>query len=439
MAADHGGPPPNTASCPTISSGIGLTTGPPNSSVPCPQGSEESGSRRSRAAEGDLETDTHAGDVDGAPKRHKDSEAVPIDAEVTPPQDNAPFQGTPPPPTMPPTLPHSTSHITGQCFSNLRDLFLQVDHSPQPKGPVPWSQWSGLLDITRALTETLTLQEATMLEQAARLQALEALVCTPLPAQAASVPSSSPPSFPPALVPSPVPPPPAQTPTLARPSGQTPTPPPRASYADHLRASLARETNPVAKANLARQALAHRPMPRRLIPAETPLTETFQERVAGVRTVWVRGLNNRCSYSAMREVVHAFCPSLRPKDGQYALLFIGYAGPLTEFVVSTPAAAETLSAAFVTEFGPRSVLTGHRPELPLRSDCHSDAIACTAASDAYIRRMTKAIQGTNNLLLATYLHRRVPSLASSVSAALGLRARGSSGTSSAGPRATVGG
>jgi hypothetical protein len=238
-------------------------------------------------------------------------------------------------------------------------------------------------------------------------------------------------------VPPMAPPIPGTDPVAMRPPSQTALPAGKPSYADQLRASAAMEDNPTKRALLAKKALGHRPMPKRLLPAETPLTDTFQERVASARTVWVRGLNNRCSYSDMREIVHAFCPSLRPQGGQSDLLFIGYAGPLTEFVVSTPAAAEALTTAFTAAFGARSVLPGHRPVLPLRADCRNDPNACQAASDAYVRRMARAIQGTNNLLVGTYLHRRVPSLASAVSVALGLRARGPSGTSSAGTRAAV--
>jgi len=200
----------------------------------------------------------------------------------------------------------------------------------------------------------------------------------------------------------------------------------RPTYADRLRADLATATDPADRARLAGRILRARSIASRLLPIQTPLRSGFQERFDAVRTVWVRGVA-RQPYSGVRALLRDFCPDLLPES----LLAVGFAGPLTEFVVTTPEAAAALTRAFGS-----SVLSSHQPELPLRSELRSDPQSVQAAQQAYVARMARAIRGTNNLLLATYLQRRVPALASAIGTAVGLRSRPSSVTPPSGPRAT---
>jgi hypothetical protein len=188
------------------------------------------------------------------------------------------------------------------------------------------------------------------------------------------------------------------------------------TYAATLRSNL--ESAPADKrARIAVSFLSARPpAATRLRHHSERLHPEFAAKVAEVSSIFVR-FRNKSSYADMRRCLWALDPSLEPSPGcPSALLSVSYAGPITELVLATSSARQSLVAALQSHG--LEIVEGFDPTLPLSPAKWQDESARAVATQAYLQRMLRGINSTQNVLLATYLYRRVPGLTSALDKAL---------------------
>jgi hypothetical protein len=141
-------------------------------------------------------------------------------------------------------------------------------------------------------------------------------------------------------------------------------------------------------------------MQRRLIPLTRDPEGQLQQELASVQTVFVHGISPM-SYKELRSYLCALDPTLTSKSIPCILYF----GRVTCFLCHSSNSAAALRAA-LSDFGGRIAPT-YSPWLPSRRADHDNAAIVARCVTLFCKRIAYEIRTSPNLLVSTFLQRRL--------------------------------